>query len=120
LVRIRLRRMGLRSRPSYRVVATDSRQARDSKYLESVGSYDPRSKQLNLNLERVNYWLGRGAQASDTVSRLMKRFARQQAPAPVDVAAAPVEAAAAPTPEPEMASAPAAEPAPAPPAETTN
>ena len=113
MVRIRLRRMGLRSRPSYRVVATDSRQARDSKYLESVGSYDPRSKQLNLNLERVNYWLGRGAQASDTVSRLMKRFARQQAPAPV-------EAAAAPTPEPEMASAPAAEPAPAPPAETTN
>ena len=81
MVRIRLRRMGLRSRPTYRVVVIDSRKARDGKYIESLGNYDPRSKLLNLDPERVQFWLGRGAKASDTVDRLVKRFVRQQVPA---------------------------------------
>jgi small subunit ribosomal protein S16 len=81
LVKIRLRRMGHRSRPSYRVVAIDSRRARDGEYLEAVGSYDPRTKALNLNGERVDFWLARGAQPSETVGRLIRRWARQHAPA---------------------------------------
>lgn len=82
MVKIRLRRMGLRSRPTYRVVAIDSRRARDGKYLESVGNYDPRSKQLDLDMDRVNHWLSRGAEPSDTVGRLIRRYAKQHAPVP--------------------------------------
>lgn len=111
MVRIRLRRMGLRSKPTYRVVATDSRKARDSKYLEAVGSYDPRSKNLDLDLERVNYWLGRGAQPSETVSKLIQRKTRQQASAEPAAPAEPAVTAAAPEPVPAE---PPAEPAPEP------
>ena len=98
--------MGLRSKPTYRVVAIDSRRARDGKYLEAVGSYDPRSKKLDLELERVSYWLSQGALPSDTVSKLITRYQKQHPPA---VAAepvastepvAPVEAEPAPAPEP--------------------
>jgi small subunit ribosomal protein S16 len=85
--------MGLRSRPTYRVVVIDSRKARDGKYIESLGNYDPRSKLLNLDAERVRFWLGRGAQASDTVDRLVKRFAHQQTPAALPEAGSEPEAA---------------------------
>jgi small subunit ribosomal protein S16 len=78
--------MGLRNRPTYRVVVIDSHKARDGKYLEAVGHYDPRTKHLDLDSERISHWLSRGAQASDTVSRLVHRFSKQQ-PA---VAAEPV------------------------------
>ncbi len=89
--------MGHRSRPTYRVVAIDSRRARDGKYLESVGSYDPRTKALSLNSERVNFWLARGAKPSETVDRLIRRWAKQHPPA-----AAPSEPAGQnqPTPPP--------------------
>ena len=73
--------MGLRNRPAYRVVVIDSRKARDGKYLESVGHYDPRTKLLELNTERVGHWVSKGAQTSDTVARLLSRYARQHAPA---------------------------------------
>ena len=106
MVKIRLRRMGLRSRPTYRVIAIDSRRARDGKYLESVGNYDPRTKQLDLDMDRVNHWLSHGATPSDTVDRLIRRYTRQHA-----VAATPV-------PEPAAEPAPAEAPAPAAAADT--
>ncbi|MBM3313026.1 30S ribosomal protein S16 [candidate division WOR-3 bacterium] len=81
MLKIRLRRMGLRNRPTYRVVVIDSRQARDGKYLESVGHYDPRTKLLDLKTERIGYWVTRGAQTSDTVGGLMARYVREHAPA---------------------------------------
>ena len=73
--------MGLRNRPAYRVVVIDSRKARDGKYLESVGHYDPRTKLLELKTERIGHWVSKGAQTSDTVGRLLSRYARQHAPA---------------------------------------
>ncbi|MEO0070446.1 MAG: 30S ribosomal protein S16 [candidate division WOR-3 bacterium] len=79
--RIRLTGLGARNNPVYRVVAIDSRRARDSQYLEALGHYDPRRKVLKLNLERVDYWLSKGAQPSNTVDRLIKRY-RKTNPAP--------------------------------------
>ena len=73
--------MGLRNRPAYRVVVIDSRKARDGEYLESVGHYDPRTKLLELKTERIGHWVAKGAQTSDTVGRLLSRYARQHAPA---------------------------------------
>jgi len=81
LLKIRLRRVGLRNRPAYRVVVIDSRKARDGEYLESVGHYDPRTKLLDLKTERIEHWVSRGAQTSDTVGRLLSRYVRQHAPA---------------------------------------
>ncbi|MEO0070647.1 MAG: 30S ribosomal protein S16 [candidate division WOR-3 bacterium] len=77
MVRIRLRRMGVRNKPSYRVVAIDSRRARDSHYLEALGHYDPRRKVLALNLERIDYWVSRGAQLSNTVEKLIKNYRKR-------------------------------------------
>jgi small subunit ribosomal protein S16 len=74
LVRIRLTRLGARNNPVYRVVAIHSRRARDSQYLEALGHYDPRRKVLKLNLKRVDYWLSRGAQPSNTVNKLIERY----------------------------------------------
>ncbi|MBN2465961.1 30S ribosomal protein S16 [candidate division WOR-3 bacterium] len=85
MLRIRLRRMGLRNRPAYRVVVIDSRKARDGEYLESVGHYDPRTKLLELKTERIGHWVSKGAQTSDTVGRLLSRYARQHA-APAEAA----------------------------------
>jgi len=76
-VRIRLKRMGRRHRPYYRVAAVDKRRARDSRVIEELGHYDPlekdAGKQVVLNSERVKYWLSVGAQPSDTVRGLIKR-----------------------------------------------
>ena len=104
MLKIRLRRMGLRNRPAYRVVVIDSRKARDGKYLESVGHYDPRTKLLDLKTERIGHWVSKGAQTSDTVGRLLSRYARQHAPAAEAMngetaAAAPAPAEPASTPE---------------------
>lgn len=81
MVRIRLKRIGQRNRPSYRIVVTDSRRSRDGKYLESLGSYNPRTKELKLSQERANYWLSQGAQPSNTAERLLRRYARNAIPA---------------------------------------
>lgn len=79
-VKIRMQRGGATHNPHYRVVVTDSRSPRDGRFVEKVGTYDPKnkdeSKQLNLNLERIDYWLGVGAQPSDTVRSLIKRLRR--------------------------------------------
>jgi len=76
-VRIRLKRTGRRHRPSYRVAVVDGRKARDSKVLEEVGLYDPmhtdEQRQAEFKTDRIQYWLGVGAQPSDTVRRLLKK-----------------------------------------------
>jgi len=75
-VRIRLKRLGRRHAPTYRVTVVDGRRARDSKVIEEVGSYAPTARgdaeQLVLNKDRIEYWLGVGAQPSDTVRRLLE------------------------------------------------
>lgn len=76
-VRIRLKRMGRRHRPAYRLAAFDRRQARDSKVIEELGSYNPvnpkEEEQVTLKRDRIEYWLSVGAQPSDTVRRLLEK-----------------------------------------------
>ncbi|MDW8147110.1 MAG: 30S ribosomal protein S16 [Roseiflexaceae bacterium] len=75
MVTIRLRRMGKTKKPSYRLVVANSRSPRDGKFIEIVGHYNPvrQPKELNVKADRVRYWLGVGAQPSDTVVRLLKQ-----------------------------------------------
>ncbi|MBN2169212.1 MAG: 30S ribosomal protein S16 [Actinobacteria bacterium] len=74
MVRIRLRRVGKKKQPSYRVVVADSRKPRDGKYIESIGTYNPLTEpsSIELNSERALYWLNQGAQPSNQVQNLMK------------------------------------------------
>lgn len=80
-VKLRLTRMGSKKRPTYRIVASDSRVKRDGEYLELVGTYNPISKETKINEEVALKWLSTGAQPSDTVRNLlskagiMKKFA---------------------------------------------
>lgn len=75
MVRIRLRRTGKTKQPSYRVVIADSRAPRDGKFIEIIGHYNPvqQPKVLEIKGDRARYWLGVGAQPSDTVARLLKQ-----------------------------------------------
>jgi small subunit ribosomal protein S16 len=75
MVVIRLRRTGKTKQPSYRLVVADKRSPRDGKFIEIVGHYNPvrQPKELVVKNERVRYWLGVGAQPSDTVVRLLKQ-----------------------------------------------
>lgn len=91
-VRLRLKRMGRKKQPFYRVVAADRRCPRDGRHIEVLGYYNPMTqpKELRLDLDRVDYWIGVGASPSETVARLIKNY-RGQADAP---ASADTEAAA--------------------------
>jgi small subunit ribosomal protein S16 len=75
MVVIRMRKMGSKKRPFFRVVVTDSRIARDSSFVEIVGHYNPRTKpaKVEIDRERINHWVGKGAQLSNTVRTLLKR-----------------------------------------------
>ncbi|HNP85842.1 MAG: 30S ribosomal protein S16 [Chloroflexi bacterium SZAS-1] len=75
MVVIRLRRTGKTKQPSYRLVVSDKRSPRDGKFIEIVGHYNPirQPKELVVKNDRVRYWLGVGAQPSDTVVRLLKQ-----------------------------------------------
>ncbi|MFM7102315.1 MAG: 30S ribosomal protein S16 [Verrucomicrobiota bacterium] len=77
-VKIRLKRAGSKNHPVYRVVVADSRSPRDGKFIEELGTYHPLKKGDNytLNLERARYWVGVGAQPSDTVASFIKKAAR--------------------------------------------
>lgn len=81
MVRIRLTRLGAKKKPFYRVIASDQRAKRDGRCIEQLGYYDPMKNpfDLKIDLDRVDYWLGQGAQPSDTVQRLIER-ARSAAP----------------------------------------
>ena len=80
---LRLSRAGAKKMPYYHVVATDSRNPRDGKFTEEVGTYDPgpTPAKVNLKLGRIDHWLKMGAQPSPTVARLIKRSRKQAAPA---------------------------------------
>ena len=116
-VSIRLRRECAKNRPYYKVVVADSRSPRDGKFIEIIGTYDPKKPGHNstLKLDRAEYWISKGAQASDTVRSLIKRNKKQIASAPAEAASeppvpsAPAEATPAP-PEPPVAETAAGEP----------
>src|SRR5436305_7531584 len=103
-VSIRLRREGTTNRPYYKVVVADSRSPRDGKFIEIIGTYDPKKEGHNstLKMDRIEHWISKGAQPSDTVRSLIKKN-RKQASAPAE------ETAPAPAPAEETAAAPAAE-----------
>ncbi|HSI84301.1 MAG: 30S ribosomal protein S16 [Candidatus Methylacidiphilales bacterium] len=74
-VSIRLRREGAKNNPYYRIVVASKQGKRDGKFIEQVGTYDPKKKEgnFNLKLDRVEHWIGVGAQPSDTVASFVKR-----------------------------------------------
>ena len=74
-VSIRLRREGAKNRPYYKVVVADSRSPRDGKFIELIGTYDPKQPDHNstLKLDRIEHWIANGAQPSDTVRSLIKK-----------------------------------------------
>lgn len=74
MLKIRLKRVGARKQPSYRVVIADSRAARDGRFVEQVGHYNPRTEPATVEIdeERVVMWLRRGAQPSESVARILK------------------------------------------------
>ena len=75
MVKIRLRRMGAKKTPYYRIVVADSRAPRDGRFIEEVGTYNPdaEGEKLKVNMDRVQYWIANGAQPTDTVRGLMKK-----------------------------------------------
>lgn len=83
MLKIRLARAGARKKVSYRVVVIEGERARDGRFVEILGSYNPRreSPELVLKRERVDYWLGVGAQPSETVRSLLKKTPKVEAPA---------------------------------------
>ena len=93
MVVIRLRRAGSKKRPFFRIVVTDSRAARDSTFVEILGHYNPRTKPalVDVQQERVDYWISKGAVPSDTVRTLIKRHLTP-VPAAAATAAAATEA----------------------------
>ena len=75
MVRIRLRRVGRKKQPIYRIVVAESRSPRDGRFIEIIGNYSPRqgNTAIDLKTDRANYWLDHGAQPSDTVRSLLRR-----------------------------------------------
>ena len=75
MVKIRLRRMGAKKAPYYRIVVADSRSPRDGRFIEELGTYDPMAdgSKLTVKMDRVEYWIANGAQPTDTVRGLLKK-----------------------------------------------
>ncbi|WP_095588444.1 30S ribosomal protein S16 [Actibacterium ureilyticum] len=76
-IKIRLARGGSKKRPFYRIVAADSRMPRDGRYIEKLGTYNPllpkdSEERVKMDMERVQYWLGEGAQPTDRISRMLE------------------------------------------------
>jgi small subunit ribosomal protein S16 len=78
-VKLRLTRVGAKKKPFYRVVVADSRSPRDGRFIENVGTYDPNPEPpvIQLNAERIQHWLSKGAKPSETVAHLFKRAGLQ-------------------------------------------
>ena len=132
-MKIRLARGGSKKRPFYRVVATDSRMPRDGRFIEKLGTYNPllakdSEERVKLDLDRIKYWLGEGAQPTDRVARMLEaagllekkeranmkkgepgKKAKDRVEEKAAKAAAAAEAAAAPAGEAPAEEAPAAE-----------
>ena len=112
-VRIRLRRTGKRNQACHRIVVADSHSPRDGRFIAIIGMYDPRHETESIDLERVDYWIPRGAQPSETVQAIIKRARAKAAAAPETAepeAEAPKAAAAPKTAAPETAAPEAAAP----------
>jgi small subunit ribosomal protein S16 len=125
-MKIRLARGGSKKRPFYRIVAADSRMPRDGRFIEKLGTYNPllprdSEERVQMNMERVQYWLGEGAQPTDRIARMLEAAgvkekternnpkkgtpgdkAKARADEKADKATAAAEAAAAPAEEPEV------------------
>ncbi|WP_299286568.1 30S ribosomal protein S16 [uncultured Tateyamaria sp.] len=132
-MKIRLARGGSKKRPFYRIVAADSRMPRDGRYIEKLGTYNPllpkdSEERVKMNMERVQYWLGEGAQPTDRIARMLEaadvlpkkeranlkkgapgKKAQERAEEKAAKAAAAAEAAAAPAEEAPAEDAPAEE-----------
>ncbi len=80
-VAIRLRREGTKNRPYYKIVVADQRRARDGKFIEIIGTYDPQQEGENfsIQLERADYWVGVGARPSQTVGSIMRKARKKAA-----------------------------------------
>ncbi len=76
MVKIRLRRMGAKKAPYYRIVVADSRSPRDGRFIEELGVYDPMAdgEKIKVDMERAKYWISNGAQPTDTVRGLLKKI----------------------------------------------
>ena len=75
MVKIRLRRMGAKKNPFYRMVVADSRDPRDGRFIEEIGTYNPIAdpSDIKVDAERAKYWISKGAQPTDTVKALLKK-----------------------------------------------
>ena len=75
MVKIRLRRMGAKKSPFYRIVVADSHNARDGRFIEEIGTYNPLTSpsEIKIDMERAKYWIANGAQPTDTVKALLKK-----------------------------------------------
>ncbi|MCH5325373.1 MAG: 30S ribosomal protein S16 [Eubacterium sp.] len=80
MVKIRLRRMGAKKSPFYRIVVADSRYPRDGRFIEEIGYYDPTKDPsvISLDMEKVNKWIANGAKPTDTVNKLIKISAEKK------------------------------------------
>ena len=80
MLAIRLMRTGAKKRPSYRIVVKEKQSKRDGAFLENLGTYNPTREpaEINLKSDRVQYWIKKGAQPTDTVRRLIKQAAKNQ------------------------------------------
>ena len=78
--KIRLARAGTKKRPFYRLVVTDSRNKRDGRFLELLGTYDPRVKpvEISLKVDRIKHWLSFGVQKSDTAARIIRQHGLEE------------------------------------------
>lgn len=83
MVTIRLSRGGAKKKPFYQMVVADSRRARDGRFIENVGFFNPMAKgqeeTLRINIDRVEHWIGQGAQPSERVASLVKSYKKAQA-----------------------------------------
>jgi len=98
MLAIRMRRVGSKKKPHFRVVVTEARSARESDFVENLGTYHPRSKpaKVEIDKERVRHWLKMGARPSDSVRTLLaKHLTRDLGAAPADVPAASTDASSA-------------------------
>lgn len=83
MVKIRLKRLGAKNTPAYRIVVADARSPRDGRFIEEIGSYTPLQKgqDFSLKLDRAEYWLSQGAQPTETVASFIRRARKQAAAA---------------------------------------
>lgn len=81
MVKIRLTRLGVKKKPFYRVIVADSRARRDGPFIEIIGTYDPMKEpsEIKINMEKVNHWVGRGAQPTARVKRLIEKVSSSTA-----------------------------------------